>query len=351
VRWLPDAALDHLREIAAEPDLSGTPYEIVGTIGQGGMGTVYLARDRDLDREVALKVVHLPEGDGADRMLREARILARLEHPGIVPVHDVGVLPDGRAWYVMKRVKGSRLDEHARTLSLPDRLRTFERICEAVAFAHAHGVIHRDLKPENVMVGPFGEVLVMDWGVARGPHPPAPSPPPAFGRPIPSPGEGEKKLQATGVGRRRPSPGEGDGEAGEGSGVRARGTAHGTVLGTPGYMAPEQERGEIDRIDERTDVYGLGAILAFLLDGEDPVPRPLAAIQQRAMASEPEGRYPNVPELSADLGRYLDGLPVKAYSESIVERLGRFLRRYRTPILIVLAYLIMRMLLLLILGR
>ena len=301
MRWLPDGALDHLREVASEPDLSGTPYEILGTIGQGGMGTVFLARDRELDREVALKVVQIPPADteDTDRMLREARILARLEHPGIVPVHDVGVLPDGRAWYVMKRVRGSRLDEHARTLSLPDRLRAFERICEAVAFAHAHGVIHRDLKPENVMVGPFGEVLVMDWGVAK------------------LSGEGERR---------------------------------GTIAGTPGYMAPEQERGEVERIDERTDVYALGAILSFLLEGES-VPKPLEAVRGRAMAAEPEGRYPDVRELSADLGRYLDGLPVSAYRESLVEQAGRIFRRYRAPILIVLAYLLMRVLLLLILGR
>jgi len=288
--------LDHLREVASEPDLSGTPYEIVSTIGQGGMGTVYLARDRDLDREVALKVVQLHQED-TERMLREARILARLEHPGIVPVHDVGVLPDGRAWYVMKRVRGSRLD---RSLSLPDRLRAFERICEAVAFAHAHGVIHRDLKPENVMVGPFGEVLVMDWGVAK---------------------------------------------------LRGEGEPRGTIMGTPGYMAPEQERGEVDRIDERTDVHALGAILSFLLEGEDRVPRPLTAIRNRAMAAEPEGRYPNVGELSADLGRYLDGLPVAAYRESLIEQAARLFRRYRAPILIVLAYLLMRALLILILGR
>jgi serine/threonine protein kinase len=313
MRWLPDGALDHLREVAAEPDLSGTPYEIAGTIGRGGMGTVYLARDRDLDREVALKVVQLSDPEDAERMLREARILARLEHPGIVPVHDVGVLPDGRAWYVMKRVKGSRLDEHARTLSLPDRLRAFERICEAVAFAHAHGVIHRDLKPENVMVGPFGEVLVMDWGVAK------------------LRGEGDKERKNGGMG--------------------TGGTLYGTVLGTPGYMAPEQERGEVERIDERTDVYALGAILSFLLQGEEKVPRPLEAIRNRALAAEPEGRYPNVRELSADLGRYLDGLPVAAYRESLIEQASRVFRRYRVPILLVLAYLLMRALLILILGR
>ena len=316
MRWLPDSALDHLREVAAEPDLSGTPYEIAEVIGRGGMGTVYLARDRELDREVALKVVQLPEdAEASERMLREARILARLEHPGIVPVHDVGVLPDGRAWYVMKRVRGSRLDEHARSLSLNDRLRAFERICEAVAFAHANGVIHRDLKPENVMVGPFGEVLVLDWGIAKA----GTSEPP----PQPSPATREREHSST---------------------------LQGTVMGTPGYMAPEQERGEIDRIDERTDVYGLGAMLAFLLRDED-VPRPLKAIRQRAMAAEREDRYAGVQELMADLGRYLDGLSVAAYQESVFEQVGRFVRRHRTPILIVVAYLLMRALLILVLGR
>ncbi len=320
---LSDAMLDHLREMAAgvddppEPDLSGTPYEILGVLGSGGMGTVYLARDRNLDREVALKVVQAgqAEAGAAERTLREARILARLEHPGIVPVHDAGTLPDGRTWYVMKRVQGRRLDEHAAGLSLPDRLRIVQRLGEAVAFAHANGVIHRDLKPANVMVGPFGEVLVMDWGVAKaGPLPPALSPPS-------SPREGETP-----------------------------GTASGTVVGTPGYMAPEQERGEIDRVDERSDVYGLGRILGFLM-GEDEIPRRLAAIHRKATAAEPEDRYSGAGELTADLGRYLDGLPVSAYRESLLERAGRLIYRYRTPILIVLAYLVMRALLILVLGR
>ena len=254
-----DAALRHLQDVADRPDLSGTPYEIVEAIGRGGMGTVYLARVRDLEREVALKVVSLPEGDSAERLLREARILARLEHPGIVPVHDVGTLPDGRVFYAMKRVRGQRLDEVS-----------------------------------------FGEVLVMDWGVA-------------------------KTLTA--------SP-----------------EAHGTILGTPGYMAPEQERGEVERIDERTDIWALGAILGFLLTGEE-TPRPLAAIRRRAMAAEPAERYPKVEELAADLTRYLAGLSVGAYRESLFESTVRFVRRYRTPILLVLAYLVMRALLLIFLGR
>jgi serine/threonine protein kinase len=334
-----DAALRHLQEVAGRPDLAGTPYEIRETIGRGGMGTVYLAWDRDLEREVALKVVSLPEegGELEERMLREARILARLEHPGIVPVHDVGTLPDGRVFYAMKRVRGSRLDEAARTAPVPERLRMFQRICEAVAFAHAHWVIHRDLKPENVMVGPFGEVLVMDWGVAKSlgaePVPPAPEPSP---RPSPEPSQS-------------PPPGE-EGRGGEGFRERGTPTEAGTVLGTPGYMAPEQERGEVERIDERTDVWALGAILGFLLAGSE-VPRPLEAIRKRAMAAEPEARYQGVEALAEDLSRYLAGLPVGAYRESLFESAGRFARKHRTPILLVLTYLVMRALLLIWLGR
>ena len=279
------------------------------------MGTVYLARDRDLDREVALKVVQLHQED-TERMLREARILARLEHPGIVPVHDVGVLPDGRAWYVMKRVRGQPSRRHARTLSLPDRLRAFERICEAVAFAHAHGVIHRDLKPENVMVGPFGEVLVMDWGVAKA----------ARSRP--------------------PLPGRGRG-AGRGDGHRRTGTILGhTRIHGPGAGAGRggADRRAHRRLCPRGDPLlpaggrGQGAPAP----GGDPEPghggRARGAVSQRR-------------ELSADLGRYLDGLPVAAYRESLIEQAARLFRRYRAPILIVLAYLLMRALLILILGR
>ncbi len=316
---LSDATLRHLQEVADLPDLSGTPYEIVETLGRGGMGTVYRAIDHRLDREVALKVVQISHGADidADRLLREARVLARLEHPGIVPVHDAGLLPDGRAFYAMKRVRGQRLDEHARTVPLPERLRSFQRICEAVAFAHAHGVIHRDLKPENVMVGPFGEVLVMDWGVAKVRSSTVRASPCSF-------------VSVLG----KPHPG-------------SEGTAHGTILGTPGYMAPEQESGEVERIDERTDVWALGALLQFLFADEEP-PRPLEAIRQRAMAAEPVARYQKVEDLSADLSLYLAGLPVDAHQENLFEKVGRFVRRYRVPILLVLTYVIMRAVLLLV---
>jgi serine/threonine protein kinase len=369
---LSDAALRHLREVSDQPDLSGTPYEVIETLGRGGMGTVYLAHDSRLDREVALKVVQLPEGTGdLDRLLLEARVLARLEHPGIVPVHDAGLLPDGRAFYAMKHVRGYGLDEYARTVPLPERLRAFERICEAVAFAHAHGVIHRDLKPENVMVGPFGEVLVMDWGVAKvRPHRLSPlgTPPPALTPPTPSlpaspppagrEGAKTEQLLVSVLRQTTPSsPGGSGGRLGEegrgdeGLWREGRATAHGTILGTPGYMAPEQARGDVARIDERTDVWALGAILGFLLEGEEPPPKPLAAIRRRAMADEPGERYPKVEALAADLALYLAGLPVGAHREGWLERIARFARRYRTPILLILAYLLMRVLLIFFLGR
>ena len=170
MKFLSDKTLQHLREAAEIPDLRGTRYRLLERVARGGMGVVYVAEDEKLERRVALKVLDAPgeDRDLANRLIREALVLARLEHPGIVPVHDVGTLADGRVFYTMKFVQGQRLDQYiASAASLSDRLRIFLRICDAVAFAHAHGVLHRDLKPANIMVGSFGEVLVMDWGLAR----------------------------------------------------------------------------------------------------------------------------------------------------------------------------------------
>ncbi|HKG92417.1 MAG TPA: serine/threonine-protein kinase [Gemmatimonadaceae bacterium] len=335
--WLSDAALVHLRRVADWPELTSTRYEVVELIARGGMGAVYRARDLELGREVALKVVSLPEDDAAARTLREARTIARLEHPGIVPVHDVGTLADGRVYYTMKLVRGDRLDVHAAAQGTTALLlRIYVRVCEAVAFAHAHGVIHRDLKPQNIMVGAFGEVLVMDWGVAKD-----------NGCEVRI-ANGELNSLGTPDASRRP-----DSQfAIRTSQPLEATTLPGTVLGTPGYMAPEQAAGNAGAVDERGDVYALGAILRDLLQvGEaGAAPAPLLAIAARAMAADPGARYQRVTELAADVLAYLEARPVSAHREGLIERARRVGAKYRTPILLVLAYLLMRALLLLLVG-
>src|SRR5690348_15113780 len=204
--YLDDSTLEHLRAVVDLPDLTGTRYEIEGEIGRGGMGVVYSALDRELDRRVAIKVLDstLPAG----RLAEEARVIAKLEHPAIVPIYEAGTLPDGRAYYAMKLVDGARLDHYLDAhASVTERLRLIQRIGEALAFAHSRGVIHRDVKPQNVMIGSFGEVYVMDWGV-----------------------EG--------------------------------------VAGTPEFRAPEQA--QAGSIDQRSDVYSLGALLRFVMPERAP---------------------------------------------------------------------------------
>ena len=266
--FLDDRVVARLRDITEQPELTGTRYELVRELGRGGMGVVYEVRDRELDRSVAMKVV---DGDWRG----EPRIIARLEHPGIVPLHDAGVLPDGRLYYTMKLVRGERLDAWlAHERGLTEKLRLFARICEPVAFAHASGVVHRDLKPENVMVGEFGAVLVMDWGTEL-------------------------------------------------------------VAGTPGYMAPERERGP------RSDVYSLGKLLGFLTRSEK-LPRRLQAIIGKATSHDPAARYEDARAMSEDVLRFADGEPVSAYRENVLESAGRFLARNRALAAMIVAYLIMR---------
>jgi len=337
---LSDDRLRHLRGLLDQPDLSGTKFELLEKIAVGGMGTVFLARDRELDRQVALKVLTVPDTTGAmtARMIREAKIVAQLEHPGIVPVHDVGKLPDARIYYTMKFVEGETLEKfRTKNPSLPGLLRIFQKVCEAVEFAHSRGVLHRDLKPSNIMVGPFGEVLVMDWGIAT---------------------------------RRR---GEADPSAHPNPSSPPADTAHGTVLGTPSYMSPEQARGEIDNLTDQTDIYGLGAILYFLLTGAAPhsgdtvdailsnviagqfrrpreitklIPKRLEAICLMAMAAGPAQRYTSADTLARDITLYLDGQPVVAYPENIAEKSARWLSRNQFIVFVILAYIIVRLIVL-----
>ncbi len=307
-------------------------------MARGGMGVVYAALDEMLDRRVALKVLDVPVADGdlARRLNREARVLVRLEHPGIVPVHDVGTLSDGRVFYAMKFVEGQRLDRHIETVtSLPDRLRLFLRICDAVAFAHARGVLHRDLKPANVMVGAFGEVLVMDWGLAKI----------LREQSARAPAEDSEATILL-----APKLTDGPADATEATQV----TGQGMVMGTPGYMSPEQASGDVAHVDERSDIYSLGALLRFLLTppaiGNSNLrwrrDKALEAICAKATESNPANRYASVQDLSADVSRYLDGLPVSARKETVFEKAIRFYRRYTVPILLIAAYLVMRILLL-----
>ncbi len=307
---LSDKHLRHLRLLLDQPDLSDTRYRLIEKLGEGGMGAVWLAEDTALLRKVALKLISVAvmSDNLTNRLRAEARIIASLEHPGIVPVHDLGELPDGRFYYAMKHVQGERLDQWCTPdRSLPRRLDLFIRICEPVAFAHAGGVIHRDLKPENIMVGSFGELLVMDWGIAR---------------------------------------------------LTTEPEAESTVAGSPGYMAPEQVAGA-EQIDHRADIFALGGVLQYLLTGRAPtdpddrpvdwsgkkIPRPLVAIIATCRAAHPDDRYPTVQPLIDDIQAWLANQTVLAYPENFFERALRFVKRNKFIVLLVCAYILARVIL------
>ena len=239
-------------------------YQLLGEIARGGMGVVLKGRDPDLGRDLAFKVLkaELAGRPGAEqRFVEEAQVGGQLQHPGVVPVYDLGRFADGRPFFAMKLVKGRTLAEALAERADPaaDRgrfLHVFLQVCQTVAYAHSRGVIHRDLKPANVMVGSFGEVLVMDWGLAKV---------------LPRGGVADED-RATRAARERERP-EPEPEptvihtARSGSGSD---TAAGSVMGTPAYMSPEQAGGEIDKLDERADVFGLGAVLCVVLTGRPP---------------------------------------------------------------------------------
>jgi serine/threonine-protein kinase len=293
----PDEALTRtadLTEVETPPPGRLGRYHLRGELGRGGMGAVLRGYDPALDRELAVKV--LLSGAAADptarrRFEEEARIGGRLQHPGVVPVHELGVAADGRPFFTMKLIEGRTLaallkERPGPAHDLPRLLTVFEQVCQTVAFAHSKGVLHRDLKPANVMVGAFGEVQVMDWGVAKvlvGPSP-----------------ERERRGDlpvAHAPGSDRNAPGS------------PAVSQTGSLLGTPAYMSPEQARGEVSQINERADVFGLGAILCEILTGEPPfLGNSSLEVQWRASlgdldgARERLGRCPADPEL-VDLAR------------------------------------------------
>jgi formylglycine-generating enzyme required for sulfatase activity len=312
----------------AHPDRSRLRYERIEMVASGGMGEVWRVVDRDLGRELALKRLKARSRDPRllRRFLSEAKLTARLEHPGIVPVHDAGIDEDGRVWFTMPLVRGENL---ARLLkperaALPEVLECLLKACDAVAYAHARGVVHRDLKPANILIGAFGEVYVVDWGLARA-----------------------RETEEHGTGARTAAS----------SGTRpAEETQHGDVIGTPAYMPPEQAAGRAGPVDPRVDVYALGAILWHALTGRPPytgdsgaavieavkshapeslasaapdAPSELVSICDKAMSREPSRRYADVSEMSDDLRAFLAGRVVGAHRTSALERFVKWCRRNR----------------------
>ncbi len=292
-------------------------YDILGEHGRGGLGRVFRARDREMGRDVAVKEL-LNRGASSElRFFREALITARLEHPGIVPVHEAGRWPDGTPFYVMKLVAGRPLKvlfENARTVEarlalLPHIL----AVADAIAYAHDRKIIHRDLKPANVIVGEFGETVVIDWGLAKDISPEAEDDEPAE--------DGPYRTAA-------PTPGV---------------TVAGSVLGTPAYMAPEQARGEL--VDERADVYAIGAMLFQVCTGEKTPPTDvyklhhslgrsgvdvdLVSIVRKACAPEAGGRYRDAGKLAADLRAFAAGARVLARHYSAGALVSHWVKRHK----------------------
>ena len=243
---------------ASPPQLNAGRYQMLAEIAHGGMGVIWLATDTTLNREVAVKVLQdnfAPDSGTARRFADEARITAQLQHPAIPPVHDYGKLPDERPFLAMKLIKGRTLEELLRRRSDPaaDRGRfvaVFEQVCQAVGYAHAHHVIHRDIKPSNVMVGSFGEVQVMDWGLAKVLTEWA----------APTVADTDQLETVGGTHIRGSDPDSSGGSY----------TQAGSILGTLAYMPPEQAAGEIGKVDRRSDVFGLGAMLTVILTGKPP---------------------------------------------------------------------------------
>jgi serine/threonine-protein kinase len=320
---------------------------------RGGLGEVFVALDSQLNREVALKEIQERFADQVDarfRFLREAEITGKLEHPGVVPVYGLGAYPDGRLYYAMRFIRGetmqdaiqrfheadedARRDTGERRLALRELLSRFVAMCQAVGYAHARGVIHRDLKPANVMLGEYGETLVVDWGLAR-----------LLEQADPEATTAGAPVQVT---------------AGSGS----TSTELGQVLGTPSYMSPEQALGQHDDVGIASEVFALGATLYCLLTGAPPypghdavvqaargeivparqrkpsVPAALESICTKAMAARSADRYRKAQTLADEVQRFLADEPVTAYREPLPERLRRWGRRHRTLVSVGVALLL-----------
>ncbi|UQA55400.1 serine/threonine-protein kinase [Polyangium aurulentum] len=318
-------------------------YAVEDEVAQGGIGRVVAAWDKRLGRRVALKQLIEGVSTPEDRFVREARITARLQHPSIVPVYEAGRWPSGEPFYAMKLVEGRTLSQViAEAGTLEERLPLLPRVlavAEAVACAHEKRIIHRDLKPANVILGSFGETVVIDWGLAKD--------------------LAEEEAEA------RAPAGEATTQARRGGGSGGGLTVEGSIMGTPAYMPPEQAEG--DPVDERADVYAIGAILYHLLAGVPPydgmevdgileqvhdgppvplpvlergIPQDLLAIVEKAMARDPARRYPTAKELAHDLRRFLAGQWVGAYRYGLREILRRFVRRHRAVLAVSIAALL-----------
>lgn len=344
---------DAVFERLAEQRSPGQRYRIENEIGRGGMGVILRVFDEDLNRAMAMKVVLGSEQEGGTtetrnlapellgRFFDEARVTGQLVHPGIVPVHELGIDDTGRAYFTMQLVEGRDLraildlvNEEREGWTRTRALGVMLKVCEAMAYAHSKGVIHRDLKPANIMVGRFGEVYVMDWGLAR-----------VLNRPE---GQDDESWVDT---KARPYPGSASQDDLDSCEAR---TLDGNVIGTPAYMSPEQARGRVSELDARTDVYSVGALLYELLSGHRPYtsekesvsarsiltrahqgpPAPLAslrrdiapeliAICECAMARDPHDRYADMGELSEDLRAYLENRVVQAYQTGAVAELKK----------------------------
>jgi formylglycine-generating enzyme required for sulfatase activity/serine/threonine protein kinase len=350
-------AAEVFRRLALRKD-SFERYRIEGEVAKGGMGAVLRVWDGELQRPLAMKVMlgqvnprergDTPAIDARKlgRFLEEARVTGQLDHPGILPVHELGLDSQGRVYFTMKLVKGRDLKaifdlvfERKEGWNETRALEVILKVCDALAYAHSKGVIHRDLKPANVMVGSFGEVYVMDWGLAR-----------VLARSDAHDIRLRQDASSSDGGERIASPAEP-----EGSEIVTR---DGDVIGTPAYMPPEQARGEIESISPRSDVYAVGAMLYHLLARQMPyasprerpsgravlarvvagVPRPLhevdprapaelVAICERAMEREPERRYPDTSALADDLRAYLEGRVVSAYEGGPIPELRKWMSR------------------------